>query len=225
MTDVSVSEPTGSKILSLELRGKCGSVDVDPEKITDDAIYEAIFKIGLETVVNKVGMSKIATGITKLTGKAHDDAVAAVRKQAEENVKAIYAGTIKLGRGAAAKRSGAVNTEAMRLAKALVKDLLRNQGYKIGAFSAGELTEYAKEVLAGNPELYKKAEANLVERAETKVKGFDIKAMLGTRADDEELKAKPKVAPKPKKKGDKPSLSATQAGLVAPRQKPATLTH
>src|SRR5258708_32668 len=142
MTDVTVeqdtAEATVKKILTVEIRGKCGSVEIDPEKITDDAMYEFIFKTGLDTLLNKVGMSKIATGITKLSGAEADRAKAAVMKQAQENVEAIYAGTLK-GSRAKSKVTGAVNTEAMRLAKAMVKDLLRNNGYKIGAFDAKEL--------------------------------------------------------------------------------------
>jgi len=228
MTDVTVEQdPTATvkKILTVQIRGKCGSVDIDPEKITDDAMYEFIFKTGLDTLVNKVGMAKIATGVTKLSGAEADKRKAEVLKQAQENVEAIYAGTLK-GARAATKVTGAVNTEAMRLAKAMVKDLLRNNGYKIGAFDAKELTAYAKDVLAANPDLIKKAEANLAERAAAPVKGIDLKKMLGAHADDESMKAKPKVPPKPKAKGEKVAMSAKQAGLVAPRAKPtAPLAH
>lgn len=222
MTDVTVEQGADalavSKILTIEIRGKCGSIEIDPEKITDDAMYEFIFKTGLDTLVNKVGMSKIATGITKLSGDAATKAKAAVLKQAQENVEAIYAGTLK-GARAKSKVSGAVNTEAMRLAKAMVKEHLRTNGYKISAFDAKEITAYAKEVLAANPDLLKKAEANLAERAATPVKGVDLKKLLGAHAEDEAFKAKPKVPPKPKAKGEK-QLSAKQAGLVAPRAKP-----
>lgn len=224
MSDVAVETPT-SKILQIPLKGKCGTVAVDPDRITDDAIYEYIFAVGLETVINKVGMSKKAAGITKLTGAAHESAVADVRKQAEDNVKAIYAGTIKRP-GVSSKRSGAVQTEAMRLARGVVKQLLREEGYKTGAIDAKDLTAYAKEVLATNPELYKKAEANLAERAKeaetTKSGGIDIKALLGAKANDESLKAKPKVPPKPRAAKAK----TPAAGAVAPRQKPAPhVTH
>src|SRR5258705_6118776 len=227
MTDVTVEPGTEGekKLLTVTIRGKCGTLEVDTTNIVDDETYEEIFLIGVETVINKVGMSKIATGITKLSGAEADKAKAAVLKQAQENVEAMYAGTLK-GLKATAKVKGAVNTEAMRLAKAMVKDLLRNNGYKIGAFDAKELTAYAKDVLAANTDLIKKAEANLAERAAAPVKGIDLKKMLGAHADDESRKAKPKGPPKPRAKGDKPTLSAKQAGLVAPRAKPtAPLAH
>lgn len=223
MTDVTVeagadAAPKTKKELSIDVRAKCGTVVVDVDNLPDD-VYEYVMKAGLEAIINKVGMSKIATGITKLTGDAAAKAKDAVLKQAQQNVEALYAGTIK-GLRAASKVKGAVNTEAMRLAKAQVKELLRSNGYKISAFDAKELTAYAKSVLEANPDLYKKAEANLAERAATPVKGIDLSKMLGAHASDETFKAKPKVPPKPKTKGDKPTLSAKQAGLVAPRAKP-----
>lgn len=227
MTDVTVEQgagdaPVEKRVLTIEVRGKCGTVDVkiDEESIPGD-VYEYIFKTGLEAIINKVGMSKIATGITKLSGDAAVKAKAAVLEQAKKNVAALYDGTIK-GLRSTTKVKGAVQTEAMRLAKAQVKELLRNNGYKISAFDAKELTAYAKSVLEANPDLLKKAEANLAERAATPVKGIDLKKMLGAHADDEGMKAKPKVPPKPRAKGEKAPLSAKQAGLVAPRAKPGT---
>jgi hypothetical protein len=56
--------------------------------------------------------------------------------------------------------------------------------------------------LHGNPDLYKRAEENLVQRAALPVKGLDVKSMLGDKAGDETLKAKPKVPPKPKAKAE-----------------------
>jgi hypothetical protein len=80
-------------------------------------------------------------------------------------------------------------------------------------------------VLAGNQDLYKTAEENLKARAALPVKGLNVSAMLGERASDESLKAKPKVPPKPKAKA-KDVISAAQAGKVAPRAKPvAATTH
>jgi hypothetical protein len=222
MTDTTVEPDTADagvkKLLTIEIRAKCGSVDVDVDQLPIE-VYEYALKVGLEAIINKVGMSKIATGITKLTGKEAETAKAKVVEQAQKNVAALYDGSIK-GMRSATKRAGVVNTEAMRLAKAMVKELLRSNGYKISAFDAKELTAMAKEVLAANPDIYKKAEANLAERSATPVKGFDLKKMLGTKADDESFKAKPKVPPKPKAKGEGKPLSAKQAGMVAPRTKP-----
>jgi len=219
MTDA-VAE--ASVTLKIKLKGGVGEVEVDTSKIVDMDIYQYIFQVGLETIINKVGMSKIATGITKAEGEDKVKRTAEIVEQAQKTIQAMYDGNLK-GAKATSKRTGATQTEAMRLAKALVKDTLRSNGYKISAFDAKELTAFAKEVLAGNPDLYKRAEENLKARAELPIKGLNVAAMLGDKAGDESLKAKPKVPPKPKAKAGE-VLSAAQAGRVAPRQKPSGAT-
>ncbi len=226
MTDAVASEASSKKSdpIEVKLKGGVGTVVVDPDMILDLEIFRYIFAVGLETIVNKVGMSKIAVGITKAEGEDKVRRTAEIVEQAQRTVQAMYDGNLK-GAKATSKRTGATQTEAMRLAKALVKDTLRSNGYKISAFDAKELTAFAKEVLSGNPDLYKRAEENLKARAELPIKGLNVAAMLGDKAGDESLKAKPKVPPKPRAKGEaKATLSATQAGKVAPRQKPVGAT-
>ncbi len=222
MTDT-VATSEASVTLKVKLKGGVGEVEVDASKIVDMDIYQYIFQVGLETIINKVGMSKIAAGVTKLEGEEKAKRTAEIVEQANLTVQAMYDGNLK-GAKAVSKRTGATQTEAMRLAKALVKDTLRQGGYKISAFDMKQITAFAKEVLADNPDLYKRAEENLKARAELPIKGLDVKAMLGDKAGDETLKAKPKVPPKPRTKGDKATLSAAQAGKVATRQKPAGAT-
>lgn len=218
MTDTS----EGGKTLRIKLKGGAGEVEVDTSRIEDMAVYQYIFQVGLETIINKVGMSKIAAGLTKLEGEEKAKRSTEVVEQAQKTIQAMYDGDLK-GAKTVSKRTGAVQTEAMRLAKALVKQTLRDNGYKISAFDAKELTAFAKDVLASNADLYKTAEENLKARAALPVKGLNVAAMLGERAGNEELKAKPKVPPKPKAKA-KDVLSAAQAGKVAPRAKPAHAT-
>jgi len=215
MTDTEAT----SKTLKIKLKGGAGEVEVDTSRIEDMAVYQYIFQCGLETIINKVGMSKIAAGLTKLEGEEKAKAITKVTEQANLTVQAMYSGDLK-GAKATSKRTGSVQTEAMRLAKAIVKQTLRDNGYKISAFDNSELTTFAKDVLAGNQDLYKTAEENLKARAALPIKGLNVAAMLGERSGDESLKAKPKVPPKPKGKA-KDVLSAAQAGKVAPRQKPA----
>jgi hypothetical protein len=142
-------------------------------------------------------MSKLLPGITKLEGTDAEKAKDAVRKQARANIQEILKGTIKLkGARSAVKVDGAVQTEALRMAKDMVKDLIRANGQKIGAYKASEITAAAKDVLEANPDLIKKAEANLAERAGAAktTKALDLKAMFGAKAESEEVKAKPKGA-------------------------------
>lgn len=224
MTDASATTGEASVALKIKLKGGVGEVEVDTSKIVDMDVYQYIFTVGLETIINKLGMSKIATGITKATGEDLAKRTAEIKAQAEKTIQAMYDGDLK-GAKATSKRTGAVQTEAMRLAKALVKDTLRQNGYKISAFDAKEITTFAKEVLAGNPDLYKRAEENLKARAELPIKGLNVAAMLGDKVNDETLKAKPKVVPKPRAKGEaREVLSAAQASKVAPRAKPAGQT-
>jgi len=218
MTDTEAA----SKTLKIKLKGGAGEVEVDTSRIEDMAVYQYIFQVGLETIINKVGMSKIAAGLTKLEGEEQAKAHKAVVEQAQKTVQAMYDGDLK-GAKATSKRTGAVQTEAMRLAKALVKQTLRDNGYKISAFDAKELSAFAKDVLASNQDLYKTAEENLKARAALPVKGLNVAAMLGERSGDEALKAKPKVPPKPKGKA-KDVISSTQAGKFQPRQKPTGQT-
>lgn len=229
MTDVTTNEAPADtvnalKLVTIELKGNCGSVEVDVDQIPNE-VYKMVFEEGLKAVINAVGMSKIMPGVTKLEGKAKEERVAAIMNQANANVQSLYDGTIKKG-GKKAKTSGAVQTEAMRLAKMLVKDHIRNNGQKIGAYSAKEITEAAKKVLEGNPRLIQQAQANLDERATEakKTGGLDLVGLFGAKAQSEEVKAKPKTPPKPKAKGEKAPLSAKQASMVAPRQKPTTAT-
>ena len=218
MTDTVASEDA-KVTMKIKLKGGVGEVDVIVGDILDMDVYQYIFQVGLETIINKVGMSKIAAGVTKLEGEEKAKRTAEIVEQANLTVQAMYDGNLK-GAKTVSKRTGATQTEAMRLAKALVKDTLRQGGYKISAFGIKQITAFAKEVLADNPDLYKRAEENLKARAELPIKGLDVKAMLGDKAGDETLKAKPKVPPKPRAKGDKATLSAAQAGKVATRQKP-----
>lgn len=216
MTDTTTNDSSTPR--KVKLKGGAGEVDFIPSKVEDMAVYEFIFMTGVETIVNKLGMSKISAGLTKLDGEEKAKAIAAVVEQALKTVQAMYDGDLK-GAKATSKRTGAVQTEAMRLAKALVKQELRNAGYKLSSFDAKELTSFAKDVLKDNADLYKTAEENLKARAALPVKGLNVGAMLGERVNDESLKAKPKVPPKPKAKA-KDVISAAQAGKVQPRQRP-----
>ena len=179
----------------------------------------------MEAFANKAnGATKALAGITKLEGKELVERQKEVLEAAEKTFQQLMDGIVPGAKKA--KASGAVQTEAMRLAKNMVKDLIRNSGQKIGAYSAKELTAAAKVVLERNPHLTSLAEKNLAERV-TEAKGskaLNLEGLFGEKAKSDEVKAKPKVAPKRKEKGEKAPLSAKQAGMVAPKQKPTGAT-
>jgi hypothetical protein len=220
MTELSV-EQAPSALFTVTLKGDCGVLEVDASKFSDE-VYKAIFTEGLNAIVNKVGMSKIMPGITKLEGEDRVKRTAEVREVAEKTVQAMYAGSIK-GATKAKKSSGAVETEALRLAKNMAKDVIRANGQKVGAYSAKEITAFAKVVLDRNRgSLIAAAEKNLAERAGAaeSLKMPGLEEIFGAKASSEEVKAKPRVPPKRKAEGEGKTLSAAQAGKVAPRAKP-----
>ena len=221
-----VVEQAPSTIFQVALKGDCGTIEVDASRFNDE-VYKAIFTAGLEAIINKVGMSKLMPGITKLEGEERTKRTEDIRKVAEKTVEAMYAGSVK-GATKAKKASGAVETEALRLAKNMAKDVIRANGQKVGAYSAKEITAFAKVVLDRNrASLVAAAEKNLEERAgaASSLKMPGLTEIFGEKATSEAVKAKPRVPPKRKEKADKAPLSAAQAGKVAPRQKPAHTAH
>lgn len=187
------------------------SIEIAIDDVPDDVYKEALL-LGLKEIVNR-GMSKIT--VAKLSGKDLESAQAAAMEAAAKNVEAIKTSKIRFaGKKADSKVSGAEQTEAMRLAKNLVKDAMKSAGLKISHTPASEITAAAKEVLASDPTIYATARANLESRAKTPIK-IDIKKLVKA---DPKLVAKAEAAKDAKKK-DKP-ISAKQAGMVAPRQKP-----
>src|SRR6266851_352406 len=206
MTDVTVEQnETGNaeevfKTFVIPLKGGCGHVTLEDADAVPLEMYRYIFQQGLEAIVNSVGMSQLLKGITKLEGTDAEKAKDAVRKQARANVQDLLKGQIKRkgARSEAVKVGDAVQTEALRMAKEMVKDLIRQSNQKIGAYKASEITSAAKDVLEANPDLIKKAEANLAERAGAAktTKALDLKAMFGAKSESEEVKAKPKGAKK-----------------------------
>lgn len=226
MTDVTVETVAGETITpadfiaTVSLKGDAGDIQVNVSAL-DDNVYKAVIQAGLDAIFAKAnGAAKILAGITKLEGTELEKRKTEVREAAGKTLDQLTQGIIPGAKRA--KTSGAEATEAMRLAKNMVKDLIRNSGQKIGAYSAKELTAAAKVVLERNPALLDLAKKNLAERAvEAKgTKALDLSGLFGAKATSEEVKAKPKVAPTRKKKGD--PISAKQAGMAAPRQKPGT---
>lgn len=186
------------------------TVEVVLADVPTDVYMEAL-ALGLKELMNR--------GMTKLTKPSFNGDEAklaeACLKVADDNLEKIKTSKIKFAGKKAAKsgRSQAVTTEAMRLAKALVKDGIKASGMKISLVKPSVITAAAKEYLAQDPSLYDKAEANLEERAKIPVpKGIDIRKLIH---EDATLKAKAA-----EEKAKKP-LSAKQSGKVKPRAKPS----
>ncbi len=194
-------------------KGK-GQVEIDTDAIPTEVYAEAL-RLGLKELVNR-GMSKIT--VAKLEGQKLEEAQAAAMAKAAENVEAIKAGKIRFVGQKSTKVSGAVRTEAMRLARNIVKDTLKAAGYKISHYKASEITAAAKELLdADDGSLIKKAQENIDSRANAPSK-IDLAALVKGMKEDPDLVKKAEA--KKKEKGEQ--LSAKQAGMVQKKAKPAT---
>lgn len=224
MTDVGVDTGNSGAVVAniqaiplTKIKGE--SVEVNFDELPIEVYKEMLF-LGAKEYINSVGMSKIGAGLTKLNDAEKAKAHEAIKAQAAKNVEAMTTGSGFKFHGAKAsgeKVPAAVNLEAMRIARNLVKDWMKSTGRKIAHTPASEITAGAKAILAADPSIYKTAEAALKARAETPIKGIDLSSIV---------KADPKMvekaeAKKASKKKEGTPLSAKQAGLVAPRQKPS----
>lgn len=197
-----------SSMITFALKNNAGDVSVDTAQLPDEVYREALMQ-GLKVIAERA-MSKI----TKTEYPVEAERKAAIKAKAEANIQDMYAGKVKItGKAAAKKASGAVMTEAMRLARNLVKDAMKANKIKISHVKASEITAAAKALIESDPSIVNTAEANLKAREATPIK-IDITKLVHT---DAALVAKDE-ARKADKAKDKP-LSAKQAGKVAPRAK------
>ncbi len=215
MTDLATSADTvqeaiPSTVIKFALKNGAGEVEVDTGKLPNEVYLEALMQ-GLKVIAER--------GMSKTTKEAYPDEAerkAAIKAKALENIDKMYKGEVKItGKAAAEKPKGAVMTEAMRLARNLVKDWMKSQKIKISTVKASQVTEAAKQMLDNDPSIIETAKKNLAARAAQPIK-VDLAALIH---EDAGLKAKAD-AKAAKAKADKP-LSAKQAGKVAPRAKGA----
>lgn len=207
MSDTLNSEaPKPQTFMVVPVTKSKGTVTIDTSILPDEVYAEALLQ-GLKVLVNR-GMSKI----TKSSTKDEAELKSLSQDQAEKNVEAMLAGKIKFSAGVKAKKaSGKVMTEAMRLARGIVKDEIKKSGGKVSHYEASEITKAAKAYLEADPTIIEMAEANLKAREETPKPTTINLAEL--------IKASPKlVAAAEAKKKDKP-LSAKQAGMTGKRSK------
>lgn len=189
------------------VKAKGQYVEVETDKIPE-AVYAEALSLGLKVLVNR-GTSKL----TKASCNGDEALLASeAMKKAAQQVEAINLGTIKFSGGKAkTKGAGALNTEAMRLAKNLVKDAMKAQKIKISTVKASDITAAARIILEGEqgPAIFEQAKQNLAERDSIKLT-VDISTLV---------KADPKLVAKAEAEKKSKPLSAKQAGKTAPRAK------
>lgn len=207
------------KLVSIPITKAKGLVEIDVNNDVPDDVYAEALVLGLKELANR-GMTKITKASTKDEAELKSLAMA----QANRNVEAIKASKIRFsGKKSDSKMTGEVKTEAMRLAKNIVKDLMKKAGLKISHTPASEITAAAKEVLDADASIIATATANIEARkkkSEGGVAGIDISKLVKA---DPKLVAKDE-AKKAKEKAEKP-MSKTQAGKVKPRAKPQAQTN
>lgn len=208
MTDLDTATTDDAKFfIAVPIKNGAGDVTVDTRLLPDE-VYREVLLQGLKAISER-NMSKL----TKEAYPVEAERKAAIKAKAEENVKAMYDGKIKITGKTVKKVSGAIMTEAMRLARNLVKDAMKANKIKISHVRASEITGAAKQLIEADPSIVTTAEANLKTREATPVK-INIASLIKT---DPEL-VKKDEAKKAEAKASKP-LSAKQAGKVAPRAK------
>lgn len=171
-------------------------------------VFTEMLLQGAKVILNR-GTSKI----TKAAYPKAEELIAAAVAKANEQLELVKTGKIKFtGQKKASGISGAVRTEAMRLARNLVKDEMKRQGIKISHVEASEITKAAKELLEAMPDLIETAKANIEARNAVPVStAINLKGLI---------KESPALVAKAEARKSKAgTLSAKQAGKVKTRAK------
>ena len=205
-----MAEVQEAKIVNVPITKGKTTLPIDINLIADDVFAEIVLQ-GLKVLLNR-GMSKV----TKETYPVAEEMQAKAVEVAQAQIELVMTGKIKFTGGK--KKSGttgAVMTEARRLAKALVKDELKRAGIKISHVEASEITKAANLYLESEQgaTLIEKAKANLAEREKVSIgDAIDVSKVI---AISPELVKKAEA----RKAASKGNLSAKQAGKVKPRAK------
>lgn len=178
-----------------------------------DAVYHEALLLGLKTILNR--------GTTKITKAAYpkeEELKAAALEKAKTIFEDMKAGKIKLSGGKAEKTSGAVMTEARRIAKALVKEEIKAQKLKLRDIDAADITKAANALIAANPQIIEQAKAE-VEAREAKAKALkaSISQIVTPGMVNKEKAAKAEAEKAAAKAGMEKVLSAAKAGQVQAR--------
>lgn len=186
--------------LSIPITKAKGVIDIDTDAIPVDVYTEALLQ-GFKVLLNR-GASKV----TKAAFGSEEELKAEAMRIANEQLELVMTSKIRFTGGKAKRASGAVMTEARRLAKAMVKDAMKAAKMKISHYEASEITKAANALLDSDPSIIEQAKVNLEARAQKPV-AIDVSALI-----QESPKLVEKAA---KKKAEaKTQLSAKQAGKV-----------
>src|SRR5262249_10747652 len=142
-------------------------------------LYQAALRIGFQQMANR-GMTK-GYSTTGLEGKALEEMREKIRAKVQENIQSIYDDKVRVAGSKRAKSgvSRAVNTEAVRMAKEIIKVLLRKQKVKLSSIKSGNMTKAAQAYLDQHPEIMEQAKANVEAREKAAPTAeFDLSALI-----------------------------------------------
>lgn len=185
-------------------KGK-GEIEIDTDAIPEAVYAEALLQ-GLKVLVNR-GASKI----TKETYPEAEELKVAAMAKAEEQKAMLMEGKVKKTAGGKSKVSGAVMTEARRIARGLVKSEMKRLNMKVSHVEASEITKAANALIEANPAIIQAAEEEIAKRASVNVP-IDVAAIPTS--------AKLVAKAEKEKAEKKATLSASKAGKVKTRAKP-----
>jgi hypothetical protein len=227
-------------VLQIQIKKALTKLAVDTDMITHVPTFAKLVELGLLAALNlksskfkdsPKALKETLDNGTEKEKVAAQQAIDAALAQAQKNLEELIAGTFKFGRASGAtdasgaKLSREVNTEAMRIARAHVKDWMRSQKIPQSQVPAKTITECAKKMLETNPSIIEDAKAAVAARAKAPVEmpAFDPAALISP-----ELVAKDKARNAERKAKGRDAtekmLSATQAGTIKVKPRP-TVTH
>jgi hypothetical protein len=187
-------------------------VEVCIEDLPPD-VYIEVLTQGLKTLLNR--------GMSKITGTKTDSKRKEAMEVASENLEKVYSGKVRMSKGVRSSKAGtgAINTEAMRLARLLVKQALKDANKKVSHYAAKDITELAKEYLnsSSGDALIEQAKATVAAR-DKEAKGAANIINLDSIKEDPGLVAKAGT-----KRGRKPKASV--ADVVAGAQTKGAASH
>ena len=205
------------------------TIDVDLDSIPDDYI-DYIYVHGMTAIINAGKTTKAAalSGITKLSDADKAKAYARSMAISEKNLADLYAGKFAIKKSKGKKASDAdglpkaVQTEARRIAREMVRDDIRAAGGKVSHYSAADITKVADQYIADNPAIVEKAQANLAAVKDTAAHMTKVNIGDFIKPDPKKVaEAEANKQAAAERKAAKP-LSAKQAGMTTTKAKPAT---
>lgn len=217
MTDTIVGDANAidpKDLYVVEIAKAAAVYNIDSSKLSDELYREAV-RLGLKAMMER-GLAKH----TKNNTSSAEDLAAKTKALSDANYSALLDGSYALTAKKGAKKSTMsteVRTEAMRIAKNIVKDKIKASKQKISHFKPSDITAAAKQVLEAMPQIVDQAKANIAARGTVDgVATLDISKLI--HADEKQVAKVEKE--RAERKADR-QLSAKQAGKVKPRSKPA----